>query len=452
MWVPQIADAGLKYRAIVDALAADIRAGRLVRGERLPPQRAIAEALGVDLTTVTRAFNEARRRGLITAQAGRGTFISDALQPVGQPIDLSMNVPPQPEGIEFQQLIPQELAAMLSMPRGLLNLHYQDSAGSAANRQAAALWLGKRLGPVSAQRVVVTGGAQGALYGLCRALLTSGDVIAAGAFSYPGLKAVASQSGHGLVPLRMDAWGILPEALDQACRNQTIRALYVVPSMDNPATATLPEGRRRELADLARRHDLIVIEDDPYAPLCPGHIPALAELAPERTWHIATLSKCATPALRVAYVAAPDGVGALRLASTLRATLLMAPPLMAALASRWIVSGKLDQITLAIRAENTIRQGIARAVLAGCDMAADPHGHHLWLTLPSGWRGRDFVDLAARAGVSVVSSEAFAIGALPGHAVRLSLGVAPDRSDLEEGLSQLRQLLVNPPLDAKAVI
>src|SRR6478736_8503533 len=109
MWKPRLIEsARMKYLGIVEALEADIRSGRVARGERLPPQRAIAEALDVDLTTVTRAFNEARRRGLVEAQAGRGTFISEKLDGSAAPeraqplLDLSMNIPPQPAAVDFR--------------------------------------------------------------------------------------------------------------------------------------------------------------------------------------------------------------------------------------------------------------------------------------------------------------------------------------------------------------
>ncbi|TRW99387.1 PLP-dependent aminotransferase family protein [Paracoccus sp. M683] len=452
MWVPRSAPARLKYLGIVEALDADIRAGRVMPGDRLPPQRAVAEALGVDLTTVTRAFNEARRRGLISAQAGRGTFVSEEMASEGRLIDLSMNVPPQPESIDFRKLIPQDLAALLNAPRGLMALQYQDSTGTPPSRQAAARWLETRTGPIPADRVLVTAGAQGALSALCATLLRAGQSIATGALTYPGLKAIAAQQGLNLVPLDMDADGLLPESFDRACRSHTIRALYVTPSIDNPTTATLPADRRRALVALARQHQVTIFEDDPYAPLRPTRLPSLIELAPERCWHIASLSKCVTPTLRVAHVVAPNPTEALRLAATLRATVLMAPPLMAALTGRWIVDGRLEQIALAVRAENVARQRLARRVLSGCDFAADPHGHHLWLHLPHHWRAADFADHAVRAGVSVVSSAAFATGAQPVHAVRVSLGVALDRSDLEDGLDQLAQLIGQPAIGAGMVV
>src|ERR687890_120854 len=100
-WMPQLKNDGQpKYLAIAEALLTDVQSGRLKPGSRLPPQRGLAKALGVDLTTVTRAFNEARRMGLIEANAGQGSFVRgpvperDGFSPTTAPIiDLSMNMP-----------------------------------------------------------------------------------------------------------------------------------------------------------------------------------------------------------------------------------------------------------------------------------------------------------------------------------------------------------------------
>lgn len=276
--------------------------------------------------------------------------------------------------------------------------------------------------------------------------------MAAGAMTYPGLKAVAIQKGLVIEPLDMDDRGIIPEAFEKACRERRPKALYVIPTIDNPTTATLPEDRRRALSAIARKHDVTIIEDDPYAPLRPDRAAAFAELAPDITWHIATLSKCATPALRVAYLIAPSSTKALRLAGVLRATILMAPPLMSALASRWIAEGSLDEVTKSIAAENAERQKLASSILGGLTFAADPFGHHLWLPLPDHWRAPDFAEHADRAGVSIVPSAAFATVSHPIEAVRISLGVAPDRGDLEDGLTLLANLISQPSLGAKAVV
>lgn len=459
MWRPRlIKSARMKYLGIVEALEADVRSGHIARGERLPPQRAIAEALDVDLTTVTRAFNEARRRGLVEAHAGRGTFISEKLDGESQAellhplIDLSMNIPPQPASVDFRKILPHGITSILNSQRGLLTLHYQESNGVQSDRIAAASWLNQRIESVTAERLVVAGGAQCALFALCELLLNPGDVVAAGTMTYPGLKAVAIQQGFTLEPLAMDQHGLIPDAFEHACRNMPLKALYVIPTIDNPTTATLPEDRRRALVLLARKHNVTIIEDDPYASLTPKRIPAIAELASDITWHIATLSKCATPALRVAYVVAPNAEKAMRLAAVLRATILMAPPLMSALASRWIIEKVMDEIAKAISAENAERQKLAASILDSTSFAADPHGHHLWLHLPDHWRAVDFAEHADRAGVSIVPSSAFAVTAHPVEAVRISIGVAPDRSALEDGLTQLASLISQPSLSTRAVV
>jgi len=460
MWVPRLVEsARMKYLGIVEALEADIRSGVVLRGERLPPQRAIAEALGVDLTTVTRAFNEARRRGLVEAQAGRGTFISG--RPDGTEsgefthplVDLSMNIPPQPPDADFRKIFPQGIGGVLGGARGLLNLHYHESTGTLPDRHVAAGWLSRRIEGASADRIVVTGGAQAALFAICDLLFERGDVVAAGAMTYPGFKAVAARKGLVLAPLAMDEEGIVPDAFEKACREQSPKALYLIPTIDNPTTATMSESRRRAIASLARRHGVMIIEDDPYAPLRADRVVAIAEMAADITWHIATLSKCATPALRVAYVVAPSAAKALQLAGVLRATILMVPPLMSALASRWIADGSLDEIAGAIRKENAARQKLAAAIFGSLDYAADPQGHHLWLRLPSHWLAADFTAQAGLAGVSIVPASAFALTAQVSEAVRLSLGVAPDREVLAEGLAQLAALFASHPSPvARAVV
>jgi DNA-binding transcriptional MocR family regulator len=448
----------MKYLGIVEALETDVRSGRVARGERLPPQRVIAEALDVDLTTVTRAFNEARRRGLVEAQAGRGTFISEKLDGSGPTeqtwprIDLSMNIPPQPAGMDIRKMVPQGIAGILGSPRGQASLHYQESNGAEPDRHAAAGWLAPRIEGVSADRIVVTAGGQSALFAVCELLLDRGDVVAAGAMTYPGLKAVAMHQGLVLEPLAMDEHGIVPDAFEKACREKAPKALYLIPTIDNPTTATLPESRRRALVLLAQKHHIAIIEDDPYAPLRPERITAMAELARDATWHIATLSKCVTPALRVAYVVTPSAGKAMRLAAVLRATILMAPPLMSALATRWVADGTMAEIAKAISIENSMRQKLASSILGNVGVSADPNGHHLWVRLPEHWRATDFAEHADRIGVSIVPSAAFAVTPHPIEAVRISIGVAPDLGALEDGLAQLANLILQPSLGTKAVV
>ncbi|MEI9917001.1 MAG: hypothetical protein WDN29_15735 [Methylovirgula sp.] len=108
---------------------------------------------------MTRAFNEARRRGLVDAQTGRGTFVREGLMEAKLPgradvpvlLDLSMNIPPQPSAARLQKRIPADIGALLSDPRGMLHLHYQESTGADADRIAGAAWLSRRMDARRAQ-------------------------------------------------------------------------------------------------------------------------------------------------------------------------------------------------------------------------------------------------------------------------------------------------------------
>ncbi|GJD74001.1 aminotransferase-like domain-containing protein [Methylobacterium goesingense] len=452
-WSPTIAgDAGPKYLAIVKALAEDIRAGRLTPGVRLPPQRALAKHLNVDLTTVTRAFNEARRTGLIDATTGRGSFVRgsapstvDARQtdPSGS-VDFSMNMPPQPVAARLAERMEAGLARLAGSAGFRDRMQYQDSAGNMADRVAAGQWLGRRLGPLPIQRVLVGGGAQVVLFAVLSALLKPGDALCVPALTYPGLRMAAERRGARLIPVACDAEGLDPEAFLESCRSERPRALYLVPTLDNPTTATLPTTRRERIAEIARSHGVSIIEDDAYGALSHEGPSPIAAIAGDITWHIATLSKCVSPGLRIAYVAVPGTNEAVRLGAELRAINMMASPLTAGLASQWIADGELDAIVSAIRHENGLRQAVAREMLRGLDIQAHPCGHHLWLHLPQQWRRGEFGAHARQLGLCVVLSDAFAVGPAP-EAIRVSLGAAPDAETLRYGLSLLATLLSHPP-------
>jgi len=461
LWKPRIeTDAKSKYLGIVEALEADIYSGYVKAGDRLPAQRAVAEALSVDLTTVTRAFNEARRRGLIDATTGRGSYVrhhveSKLISHISEArplLDLSMNNPPQPESAGLQQHIPQGIAQLIAGADRVLQLHYQDSAGNPHDRSAAAGWLGQTIDNVTTERTLITGGAQSALYAILHCMAQPGDIIACGEFVYPGLKSAAEQLRLSLQPLSMDEQGVLPDAFEQACRQHTIKAIYLVPTMDNPTTATMSLLRRQQIVTIADEYDITIIEDDPYSPLQTDPVKALVDLAADRTWYIRTLSKCITPALRLAYVIAPSNSKALGLTNALRAISVMASPLMAALVSRWIYDGRINRFAEAIREENRQRQQIAGQLLAGMDFHRHQEGHHIWLQLPSSWQANTFSEQASVLGVSVVACNSFGFSDDQRQAVRLSLGLSPDHASLTQALTILCGLLNQPAITSHHII
>jgi len=458
LWNPHLhSDAGSKYLGIVQALESDIYAGRVQPGDRLPSQRAIAEELQVDLTTVTRAFNEAKRRGLLEGNKGGGTYIRDSLQQqlVAEKLlklDLSMNNPPQPVTANLSQHLSDGIAALMTDQRRMLQLHYQDAAGNPADREAASSWLQSKQLVVTTDRILIACGAQSALYGICKHLLPAGSELFTPEYTYPGLKAVANELDITLTAIACDEEGIIPAAFELACEQHMAKVLYLIPTIDNPTTVTMPLKRRQALAEIARRFQISIIEDDPYSALKHDAPTPFVSLLPELTWHIVTLSKSATPALRVAFVITPDSQRCRELASVLRASSLMAPPLMCALVTRWIYDGTLGELAAAIREENNQRQQRVAALLADYTFSADPDGHHLWLTLPAQWQAEQFAREAQSHGVTIVPVGQFAITTTPIQAVRVSLGLALDMDALNRAIGILTQLLAQTQIPERAVV
>jgi DNA-binding transcriptional MocR family regulator len=450
-WTPALDGAtGPIYLALADAIETDIASGRLRAGQLMPPQRILAHSLGVDLTTVTRAYGEARDRGLIEAIVGRGTFVKAGStgSPRSEPralVDMSMNLPPQPGEAKLREHIAEGLAAVQRRPDLLSLLSYRQSAGSEEDRAAGAEWLRPRLAQVSADRVLVCAGAQAVMTALLTTFARHGDIVLTEALTYPGFRALAAHCGVQLYPLPTDGEGILPDALAEACALVKAKALYCAPTIQNPTTATMSKTRRLEVAAIARQHGLPIFEDDIYGRLPQQAPQPLGAIIPELTYCMVSLAKCLMPGLRIAYCVAPDSGSAARLGAAVRATSLMAPPLMSSLVTQWIGDGSAEQILRAIRKEAGIRQRIARQVLTGIEFAAHPEGHHIWLTLPSNWHRAEFVGYTRPRGLAVVASEAFAIETTPPNAVRISLGAASDTDQLRGVLQLVAATLAQLP-------
>ena len=469
-WIGRVAAAdGPIYLAVADAIAAAITAGELSEGERLPTHRALAEALGVDLTTVTRAYAEARRRGLLEATVGRGTFVRPR-EPEPAPsgaaqagsIDLGMNMPPPLAAPSVSDLVSRGLASLLAQPDAGRLLTYRSGAGTGEERAAAAHWLKPTLGEVDPDRLLISAGAQPALLAVLAGLASRGDTVLTDRHTYPGFRLAAAQLGVRLVPVAADADGLVPDAVAEACaRTPRPKALYCIPTIHNPTAVTMPVPRREALADTARRHGLTIIEDDAYGQLPATPLPALAAIAPDVTVHVATVSKVMFPALRIAFVTAPDLRQGGRLAAALRANVLMPSPLLTGLTASWIEDGTAEALTGAIRREAAARQRIARDVLPEGGFDAHPEGLHLWLRLPAHWDRLSFIaHLQRHSALAVVPSDAFAVADGDGaqdtpacEAVRISLGAAATRERLREALRSVARALAEdaPPRYAEVV-
>jgi DNA-binding transcriptional MocR family regulator len=435
---------GPRYLQIADAIEQALFDGTLKPGDRLPPQRQLAAQLDVDLTTITRAYDEARRRHLLEGRGARGTYVAAPKVELASVLDLSMNTPPPPASGDFDDLLKQGLSQVLMRADNELLMTYHLGGGSDADRAAGAVWLEPMFGRLNPARVVVCPGAQAALAALLLTLSEPGDVVITEPTTYPGVRAAAAQFGRKVVTVEVDEHGMVPDALERACRLHPARLLYLNPTLQNPTTATMPEHRRKEIAGVAARCGLRIIEDDPYWRFAKGAPAPVAHFAPNISYYVSTLSKCLTPGLRIAFVLLPDTHARAGFLTALRSFALMAAPLTAALATQWICDGSANHLLAGVREEARVRNSLAQDILAGRS-GTSGEGLHVWLTLPTYWSSSELARAAVAEGLSVTPAEVFS-GGLPGpNAIRISLGGIKDRKRLASGLRRLSQLLARRP-------
>ncbi|SDN83154.1 PLP-dependent aminotransferase family protein [Vreelandella arcis] len=457
MWVPSLdAFNGSRYRAIAHAIEADIRAGTLAPGERLPPQRRLADALGVTIGTVTRGYAEAERNGWVLARVGSGTYVKSPAQdnafspsfPADEMpgvIDLSLSLPP-PHPLR-QSLLSEALVSLSHSEAALARgVTYQEAQGRREHREALASWLNRLGMPLVADELLITQGGQHGLSLTLSTLLRPGELLAADALTYPGAISAAQQGHLKLVGIGQDDDGMRMDQLEAQCARQPPRAIYITPDQNNPTGACLSESRREQLVALARRYDIWLIEDGvQYLPLeLRGTL--LYKLAPERTLFVFSTAKVLAGGLRIGVLRAPDSLYE-RLAAGLRAQSWMVPPLMVDVACHWINQTAADTLLDWQTQELAERQQLAAEWLQGFTLSGRSHSSNVWLTLPEGSRALELCDRLLQRGVKVSSAEPFCVGSTPApQAIRLCVGAAADRSELIQALSIVAACLTERPL------
>lgn len=424
---------GPAYRRIAEALEAAVAQGELQAGDQIPAQREVARIVGIDFTTVTRAYALARERGLIEGTTGRGTFIRlRTIEDEAGLVDLSMNLPPPPAGLNLAALLRETTGAILARTDPATLMAYHPGAGSLAQRAVGAAWLAPVLGEVAPERVVVASGAQTALSALLDHLTTPGDTIIAEAFAYPGLLATAARRGLKVVACPLDGEGLEPEALARLVAQHRPRLICATPTFQNPTAATMGLARREAVLDIARMADVTIVEDDAYGLLPTTPPPALAALWPEGVFHVATTAKTLSPGLRLAYVVAPPG-HAEGFAAALHAIAQMPAPLMAAVVTSWIRDGVAGQVLAGVREEAAARRAVAAELLPAAVGGAE--SLHVWLP------GAVAAPAARERGLALVGAEAFRAQGVAGEGLRISLGAAGKRATLAKGLRELATLI-----------
>lgn len=448
-WSPSIPDGdGPLWHRLADALATDVQQGALRTGTRLPPHRELAHSLGVAVGTVSRAYSEAEHRGLVESHVGRGTFViarsTVALthRPADARINLGMNVPPVGPALAAAN---ETLEALRK--RGDIGslFDYTFTAGLPTTREAAAAWLRERGGVTRAKadRVIQTNGGQHALMLACSSLVRAGETVLCDLATYPGNLTIAEHGGWRLQGVPADERGMDPTLLDRIAAGTGARLLLLIPTLHNPTTVTLDGARRAEIVEIARKRDLIIVEDDIYRVF--GHDdepPPLADLAPERVVHVTSISKALAPGLRVGFVLAPENEALFeRLLLAAQATAFCPPAAGAMIFTEWMESGLAARILEEVRAEMVQRNLLARQILG--QAVAEPASErslHLWLPMEPEKASQVYA-AALRSEVELTPPEAPFVDRSAVSGLRVCLGTPLELDELERGLRAVKDAL-----------
>ena len=327
------------FAQISRVIAADIRRGRLRPGDVMPGTRTLAHTIGVNRNTVIAAYDDLAAEGWITAENGRGTFVSRVL-PDPRPRRFAAITAPSavadtgafdladgivvdacPSDVEAPynlagwpdlRLVPTRALARAWRRsierRGRHVLSYGPAGGHPRLRAALASMLSAARGlAIDASHLLVTRGTQGALAVIAHGLMRTGDVVAIENPGYSRARQVLSMTGACIVPIPVDAQGLSIDHLAAVAEEQPIRAVFVTPHHQFPTTVTLSTARRVRLLELARQHRFAIIEDDydhefhydgrPILPLASAD-------SSGNVVYVGSLSKTLAPGLRLGYIAA----------------------------------------------------------------------------------------------------------------------------------------------------
>jgi DNA-binding transcriptional MocR family regulator len=439
------------YLSLADQIARAVAEGHLPNGTRLPTHRDLANKLGLSVQTVSRAYDELTRRGLVAGEVGRGSFVRGSRAEPRLPylperlkevIDLSI-LKPICE-VRHVQHLKDSLARLAEDLPAAAALSFRPNPTYERHRAVGVGWL--RLCGLETEpgNIILTNGATAGMTIALMSVAPQGATVVTEEVGHHTLGPLASYLGFRLRGVATDDEGVRPDALDEACRSGEVRALFVMPNPINARATLMGAARRRQIAALARRHDLMIVENDPTGPLFEERLPPLAALAPERTLYVTSFSKCVVPGLRAGYLVVPDRLVA-GASNRHLVTNWMATALIAEIATRWVEDGLAAELVRWQRQALRGRQQIAAQLLKGIPCRAHPEGLHIWLPLPPGQTETAFVSHARLRGVAIAPGSAFCISSTPQPpAVRISVG-STTKEELRTGLGVVVSLLLSNP-------
>ncbi|WP_417768675.1 PLP-dependent aminotransferase family protein [Stappia sp.] len=459
----QLADNGSVpgARSLEQHLRRGIEDGRLSPGERLPPIREAAWKLGCAPGTVARAYRGLVAAGLAHGEVGRGTFVGGGDRKLAFPqpredgrrteapdaravADFSVN------GFLMEDagpLLTRALQQTTTMIAGRsVPLSYRGVGEDGDERESTVPFLSRWRDIASADEIVVTAGAQAALSAVFLALQQPGGGIACDTLTYPGAIGAAAAIRERLLPLRMDEDGMDPDALDALCRRSPVSCVFLMPAVQNPTGRTMPLRRREQLAEVALRHGVPIVEDQVYGFLEQARVPGFSHLAPDTTVLVTGLSKCVAPVLRVGYVAAPRPL-ARKVMAVQNALNLMISPILTQTAVRVLADPEFEARLARLRQGLTRRADHVAAVFPDLDRSRLAGGL-AWLPVGENWTADGFAAEAEAAGIRVSPARFFAVEqrAAP-QSVRLCLASVAGEAHFQTAIADLAALRgARPPM------
>ncbi len=440
------------HESLAATIASAIEDGKLPPGHQLPTHRKLADELGLSINTVSKAYDVLRRQNLIDGQIGRGSYVIDRGGSGDQPFKLES----EPETL-FDMSISrplfnsQHVDAMHSTLKDMqikldpaLYLSTRPNLGHESHRKTGVKWLSYCGLQTTAESIMMTNGVTHGLSSAMSAILRPGDVILSDMVTHHLMASSASYFGYRHLGLETDEHGIRPDALEKACVEKSPKALYILPSLANPLVHMMPEFRRQQVAEIARKHGLYVIECDAFGPVAADRQLPISSLIPELAIYLTTFTKCTVSGLRAGYAVVPD-----HLIPAMTARLIvfgwMATPLVCEIASRWVEDGTARYLSEWQRKEIGSRYEISTQELAGLEWKGHPASLHLWLKLNGDWDSSSFVAHARELNVAVSPESPFLSPKAPlQNAVRVSVGSIREADRFRQGLKLLAGLMRRP--------
>lgn len=454
IWQPNIADAGKsKYKALAQTIRDGIASGDLAQGAKLPTVRDLAYRVGVTPGTVARAYSLLTDEGRLIAEVGRGTFVACATRKehtVVPPLIHEVNeataefrssrVPDVGQGVLIDDAL-----VRLGQSHRRRHINYPTPLTDQEARAAIVDWIGPaRVGHLEADHVVLGNGAQNCVILALQAELHGAHpVILTEELAYPGVRHAARLLRAEVIGIPMDDEGIIPAALAETYRTHGGQVLLTAAEVHSPTTTKTSYARKKEIAALAERFGLTIIEDDCHS-IAPTEVPAYRAILPKQSYFISSLTKSVSGALRFGYAVTPmERHREMRQVAQSSFHGVAQP--MLDVVTDILTRGDAARVRDQVIAHTAQRVRLAVNRLGGWDLRWREDVPFLWLKLPQGWRASSFTLACERVGVSIRPADEFALSnAHAPSAVRLAATTCVSEPRYLKALDDMNALLANP--------